>query len=155
MPDKIEGRLAELGVELPTPAAPAANYVPYVVTGKLVFVAGQLPVWNGERKFAGQLGRDLGIEEGRQSARICALNNIAQIKAACGGDLDRVVRCVKLTGFVASAANFYDHPQVLNGASDVIAQIFGPKGQHARAAVGVTTLPFGLSVEIESVWEIE
>jgi enamine deaminase RidA (YjgF/YER057c/UK114 family) len=155
MPDKIEGRLAELGVELPTPAAPAANYVPYVVTGKLVFVAGQLPVWNGERKFAGQLGRELGIEEGRQSARICALNNIAQIKAACGGNLDRVVRCVKLTGFVASAANFYDHPQVLNGASDVIAQIFGPKGQHARAAVGVTTLPFGLSVEIESVWEID
>ncbi len=154
MAGRIEARLAELNIALPQAAKPAANYVPYVVSGPLVFVAGQVTVWNGEIRFVGKLGRDVTVEEGQQAARLCGLNLIAQAKAACEGDLDRVVRCVKLTGFVNSMPDFTDQPQVMNGASDLMTEVFGESGRHARAAIGVNTLPLGVAVEVEGIFEI-
>lgn len=154
MTGRIEARLAELGIELPEPAAPAANYVPFTVLGDLVFIAGQLPVWNGEQRFLGQLGRDLGVEEGREAARLCALNNIAQLKAACDGDLDRARRCGRVGGFVNCVPAFTDQALVLNGASDLLGEVFGEAGRHARYAVGAPSLPFGCAVEVESIWQI-
>ncbi len=154
MAGTIEQRLAELGIELPQASAPAANYVPFVVSGNLVFVAGQVPVWNGEIRHRGRLGDDFTIDDGYQAARLCALNVIAQVKAACGGDLDRVVRCVKLGGFINSSPAFTDQPKVMNGASDLIVEVFGDKGHHARFAVGAPTLPLGVAVEVDAVFEI-
>ncbi|MEE8204289.1 MAG: RidA family protein [Alphaproteobacteria bacterium] len=154
MAGTIDTRLAELGIELPEAAAPAANYVPYAVTGNQVFVSGQVTVWNGEFKFVGRLGADYDAEAGYQAARLCGLNIIAQVKAACGGDLDRVVRCVKLGGFVNSTADFTDQPKVVNGVSDLMVEVFGDKGRHARFAVGAPTLPLGVAVEVDAVFEI-
>ena len=154
MAGQIEARLTELGIELPQAAAPAANYVPYVVSGNLVFVSGQVTVWNGEFRYQGKVGQDLGVEEGQAAARLCALNVIAQVKAACGGDLDRVVRIVRLGGFVNSTPDFTDQPKVINGASDLMAEVFGDKGKHARAAVSAAALPLGVAVEVEAVVEI-
>lgn len=154
MPGKIETRLAELGIELPRAAAPAANYVPWVRSGNLVFVSGQVTVWNGEIRFKGRLGETLGLEEGYQAARLCGLNLIAQARAACEGDLDRVRRVVRLTGFVASTPAFTDHPKVVNGASDLMAEVFGEAGRHARAAVGAVSLPLGVAVEVEGIFEL-
>ena len=150
----IEARLAELGVELPEPAKPGANYVPYVQTGSLVFVTGQLAQWNGERRFIGKLGGELGIEEGQAAARLCALNVIAQLRAALDGDLDRVTRCVRIAGYVNSVPGFHGHSQVVNGASDTFVEIFGEAGRHARMAVGVAALPYDVSVEVEGVFEV-
>jgi enamine deaminase RidA (YjgF/YER057c/UK114 family) len=155
MAGKIEARLAELGLELPAAAAPAANYVPYAVSGNLVFVAGQITVWNGEFKYQGTVGDDLSVEEGVEAAKICALNIIAQVKAACGGDLDRVKRIVKLGGFVNSTADFIQQPAVINGASDLMVAVFGDAGKHARAAVSAPSLPLGVGVEIDAIVEIE
>ncbi|MEE8274161.1 MAG: RidA family protein [Alphaproteobacteria bacterium] len=154
MAGTIDTRLAELGIELPEAAAPAANYVPYAVTGNQVFVSGQVTVWNGQFKFVGRLGADYDAEPGYQAARLCGLNIIAQVNAACGGDLDRVVRCVKLGGFVNSTADFTDQPKVVNGASDLMVEVFGDKGRHARFAVGAPTLPLGVAVEVDAVFEI-
>ena len=154
MAGKIEKRLQELGIELPQAPAPVASYVPFVVTGNLVFISGQVPMWNGEIKHAGRLGGGLSLEDGQAAARIVGLNLIAQLKAACDGDLDRVVRCVKLCGFVNCAPDFTDHPKVINGASDLLAELFGEAGAHARFAVGVPSLPLGCSVEIDAVFEI-
>ena len=154
MAGTIDQRLAELGIELPRAAAPVANYVPCVVSGKSVFVAGQGPVWNGEVRYVGRLGDDVTIEDGYQAARMCALNLLAQLKEACGGDLDRVVRCVKLGGFVNSTGDFTDQPKVLNGASDLMVEVFGDKGRHARFAVGAPALPMGISVEVDAIFEI-
>ncbi|MCZ6524843.1 MAG: RidA family protein [Alphaproteobacteria bacterium] len=154
MAGEIEARLNELGIELPEAPGAAANYVPYVVTGKLVFVAGQVPFVDGELKYLGQVGKDIELEEAQAAARVCGLNLIAQVKAACDGDLDRVVRCVKLGGFVNSADGFDRQPWVINGASDLIAEVFGDKGRHARFAVGANALPLGVSVEIDAVFEI-
>jgi enamine deaminase RidA (YjgF/YER057c/UK114 family) len=151
---RIEARLKELGLDIPTPAAPAANYVPFVVSGRQVFVAGQITLWNGELKYVGKLGADLRVADGQQAARICALNLIAQAKAACGGDLDRLARWVKIGGFVNSTPDFTDQPKVVNGASDLLVEVFGERGRHARAAVGVSSLPFGVAVEIDGVFEI-
>lgn len=150
----IEERLAALGVTLPDAPAPAANYVPYVVTGLLVFVSGQLPMVGGECATRGQLGRDVDLEDGVAAARICAINVLAQLRAACNGDLTKVVRCVRLGGFVAATPDFEQHPAVVNGASDLIAEALGEAGAHARAAVGVSSLPFGVPVEVEAVFEI-
>lgn len=151
----IEDRLAELGVVLPDAPAPAANYVPYVVSGLLVFISGQLPMKNGECANKGILGRDVDLEDGVAAARVCAINILAQLKAACGGDLSKVVRCVRLGGFVAATPDFEQHPAVINGASDLMAEALGPEaGAHARAAVGVASLPFGVPVEVEAVFEI-
>jgi enamine deaminase RidA (YjgF/YER057c/UK114 family) len=155
MPGTIDDRLADLGIELPQAASPAANYVPFVVTGNQVFVSGQVTVLNGEFKFLGRLGENMNIDEGYQAARLCGLNIVAQVKAACGGDLDRVVRCVKLGGFVNSTPEFTDQPKVVNGASDLMVEVFGDKGRHARFAVGAPTLPLGIAVEVDAVFEIE
>jgi enamine deaminase RidA (YjgF/YER057c/UK114 family) len=154
MSGKIEARLKELGLDIPTPAAPAANYVPYVVTGRLVFLAGQIPLWNGELKYVGKLGADFSLKQGQDAARVCALNLIAQAKAACGGDLDRVVRWVKINGYVNGTPDFAEQPKVMNGASDLLVEVFGDKGRHARAAVGVSSLPFNVAVEVDGILEI-
>lgn len=154
MTGRIEARLKELGLDIPTPAAPAANYVPYVVTGRQVFLAGQITLWNGELKHVGKLGAGLELKDGQAAARICALNLIAQAKAACGGDLDRLVRWIKINGYVNSDTFFTDQPKVMNGASDLLVEVFGERGRHARAAVGVASLPFGVAVEIDGIFEI-
>ena len=154
MSGRIEVRLNELGIELPQPSAPVANYVPYTVSGNLVFVSGQLCVWNGERRFVGKLGAGISIADGQQAARLCALNILAHLSVACGGDLDRVRRCVRLGGFVNCTPEFIDMPQVVNGASDLMVELFGDIGRHARAAVGVSALPGGVAVEVDAVFEI-
>lgn len=150
----IDARLAELGLTLPVASAPVANYVPYVVTGNLVFVSGQVPIRDGALPFKGLVGRELSVEEGKEAARLCALNLLAQVKAALGGDLGRLKRVVKLTGFVASHADFTQHPEVVNGASDLMVEVLGDAGRHSRAAVGSSSLPRGVAVEVEGVFEI-
>jgi enamine deaminase RidA (YjgF/YER057c/UK114 family) len=149
----IDAKLKQLGLALPEAPPPAANYVPYVVTGKLVFVAGQ--VSRGPAGFiTGKLGRDLDVGRGQEAARVCALNILAQVKAACGGDLERVVRCVKVGGFVNCTDAFEQQPQVINGCSDLFVEVLGDKGRHARFAVGANMLPFNAAVEIDAVFEI-
>lgn len=154
MPGKYEARLKELGIELPQASTPAANYVPYVRTGSLLFMAGQVTIWNGERRFVGKLGREFGVEEGQQAARLCALNLIAQLRHALDGDLDRLVRVVRLGGFVNSTPDFVEQPKVVNGASDLFVEVFGEAGKHARTAVGTNALPFDVAVEVEAVFEV-
>ena len=151
----IDARLAELGLNLPEAAAPAANYVPYVQTGNLVVVSGQITLENGELKYIGRVGQDFSTDEAYEAAKLCGLNLIAQVKAACGGNLDRVKRVVRLGGFVNCTDDFTDQPKVINGASDLMAEVFGDKGKHARAAVGVNTLPLGVAVEVEGMFEVE
>ncbi len=154
MAGKIDARLAELGVVLPEAPAPAANYVPWARSGNLLFVAGQVS-GNNQGVHKGRLGDDLDLDDGVAAARACALNLIAQAKAGCSGDLDRVVRVVKLGGFVNCTPDFVQQPQVVNGASDLIVEIFADKGRHARFAVGAPALPMGFAVEIDAVFEID
>lgn len=154
MPGRIEARLKELGIELPQASAPAANYVPFVRTGNLVFLAGQLPIWNGERRFAGKLGSEISIEDGQKAARICGLNLLAHVRNAVDGDLDRVQRCVRLGGFVNCTDAFVDQPQVVNGCSNLMVEVLGDQGRHARTAVGVNVLPFNLAVEVDGIFEV-
>ena len=151
----IDKRLAELGIALPTPAKPIANYVPWVRTGTLVFISGQGAVRDGKIEYAGKVGDTLSVEEAIASARLTAINVIAHLRDACGGDLDRVKRIVKLLGFVNCTPTFGDQPKVINGASDLMVEVFGEKGRHARSAVGAPSLPFNLSVEVEAIAEIE
>lgn len=154
MAGEVEARIAKLGIEVPAAAAPVANYVGYVQTGNLVFVSGQVPLKDGKFQYQGKLGADLSLEDGQVAARLCAINVISQVKAACGGDLDRVRRVVKLTGFVNSTPDFTDQPKVVNGASDLMVEVFGDKGRHSRAAVSAASLPGGVAVEVEAVVEI-
>ncbi len=154
MSGKIERRLKELGIELPQPAAPVANYVPFTVSGNLVFISGQICQWNGELRFIGKLGGAISIADGREAARLCALNILAHLRVACGGDLDRVRRVLRLGGFVNCTPEFTDMPQAVNGASDLMVAVFGDLGRHARAAVGVSSLPGGVAVEVEATFEI-
>lgn len=154
MTARIEARLRELGIDLPAAAPAVANYVPFVVSGNLVFVSGQLPMENGRPAVLGRLGAGVTVEEGARAARLCALNLLAQVKAACGGDLDRVKRVVRLTGFVASAPDFTDQPKVVNGASDTMVEVLGEAGRHARVAVGATSLPLNAAVEIDGIFEV-
>ena len=150
----FESQLATLGVTLPVAPAPAANYVPFVVLGDLVHVSGQIS--NGPGGFiTGRLGADMATEDGAAAARACAISLLAQVKAACGGDLDRLVRVIKLTAFVNSTPDFTDQPKVVNGASDFMVAALGEAGRHARSAVGVASLPFGVAVEIEGIFEIK
>jgi enamine deaminase RidA (YjgF/YER057c/UK114 family) len=151
---RIDDRMQMLGLELPLPSTPGANYVPFVRSGNLVFLTGQLSQWNGERRFVGKLGREFGVEEGKEAARLCALNLIAHLRAALDGDLDRVTRCVRLAGFVNSMPDFLGHSQVMNGASDLFVDVFGDAGRHARMAVGVAALPYDVAVEVEGVFEV-
>jgi enamine deaminase RidA (YjgF/YER057c/UK114 family) len=151
----IDKRLAELGIVLPTPAQPVATYVPWVRTGKLVYISGQGAMKDGKLQYSGRVGDTVPIEDAIASARLTAINVIAHLRDACGGDLDRVKRIVKLLGFVNCTPAFGDHPKVINGASDLMVEVFGEKGRHARSAVGAPSLPFGLSVEVEAIVEIE
>jgi enamine deaminase RidA (YjgF/YER057c/UK114 family) len=153
MAGRIDARLAELKIELPKAAAPVANYVPVVTAGNIAFVAGQVTVWNGEFKYKGRLGQEYTVEEGQAAARMCGLNILAQLKAAIG-DLDRVKRCVRLGVFVNSADGFTDQPKVANGVSDLMVEVFGDAGRHARTAVGTNVLPLNLAVEVDAVFEI-
>jgi enamine deaminase RidA (YjgF/YER057c/UK114 family) len=150
----IERRLAARGIELPDAPAPAANYVPYTISGKLLLVAGQLPFRKGQVAVVGRVGDDVSLEQGQEAARICALNLLAQATAACGGDLDRLARCLKLGGFVSCGPTFTEHPAVVNGASDLMVEAMGEAGQHARFAVGCASLPRGAAVEVEAIFEL-
>ena len=153
MSGTFETKLAELGVTLPNAPAPAANYVPFVKIGDIVYVSGQIS--NGPDGFiTGKIGADMSTEDGAAAAKTCAISLLAQVKAACDGDLDRLVRVIKLTGFVNSTADFTDQPKVINGASDFMVAALGDKGRHARSAVSAASLPFNVSVEIEGIFEI-
>ena len=155
MPGRIEVKLAELGIALPRPMAPIANYVPYAVTGKLVVVSGQVPAVDGRIAVTGKVGAGLSLDQGREAARLCFINVLVHLKAACGGDLDRVRRVVRLGGFVASPPEFTSHAQVMNGASDLAVAAFGEAGRHARTTIGVPALPADAAVEVEGMFEID
>jgi enamine deaminase RidA (YjgF/YER057c/UK114 family) len=148
-----EERLQQLGVDLPAPATPVAAYVPTVRTGNLLYVSGQVPLVDGTPTHLGHLGDDLGLEDGRAAARTCAINLLAALKAELG-ELSRVTRVVKVTGFVASAPGFTDQPKVVNAASELFGEVFGDAGRHARSAVGVAALPLGVPVEVEAIVEV-
>ena len=150
---EIEKRLAELGVILPDAPTPLANYVPFVVVGNMVHISGQISQ-TAAGLIKGRLGADLDVAAGAEAAKACAIALLAQLKKACGGDLGRVVRAVKLVGFVNSTAEFTDQPRVINGASDFMVAALGDAGRHARSAVSAASLPFGVAVEIEGLFEI-
>ena len=154
MAGKIDARLKELGIVLPESIPPAANYVPWVRTGNLLFIAGQVPVREGKDIHTGKLGADITMEQGQECARQCAINIISQVRNALDGDLDRVVRCVRLTGFVNSTPDFGQQPLVINGASDVMVSVFGDAGRHSRAAVGNAALPRNVPVEVDAIFEV-
>lgn len=147
-------KLKELNITLPTPAAPAANYVPFVIHQNTLYISGQLPIENGKVKYTGIVGKDQTQEEATKAAELCAINILAQAKAACGGDLEKIVRCIKLGIFVASTPEFINQPLIGNGASNLIASVFGDKGKHARFAVGVASLPLNATVEIDAIFAI-
>ena len=150
----IDVRLRELGIALPEQAAPLANYVPFTVEGGLVVVSGQIPVREGRIAYAGKLGGAVSVEEGRAAARLCFVNVLAQLRAACGGDLDRVRKVLRLGGFIAAPPEFTDHAQVMIGASDLAVDVFGEAGRHARSTVGVPSLPGDAAVEVEGLFAI-
>lgn len=152
---KIEEKLKSLGITLQTPAAPVANYVGFVKSGNIVFISGQLPAENGQMKYVGKVGSQVSADDAKKAARLCAINILAQLKAACDGNLDKVSRCIKLGIFVNADADFTGHPAVANGASDLMVEVFADKGKHARAAVGSGSLPLGVAVEVDAIFEIE
>lgn len=149
----IAAKLDSLGVTLPDAPAPAANYVPFVRVGNIVYVSGQIS--KDDDLIVGKLGDDMGIEAGAAAAKVCAINLLAQVKAACGGDIEKLVRVIKLTGFVNSTADFTAQPQVINGASDFLVEALGDAGRHSRSAVSAAALPLGVAVEIEGIFEVQ
>ena len=149
----LEVKLKELGITLPEAPAPAANYVPFVQVGDIVYVSGQISA-NENGLITGKLGDGMSTEEGAAAARVCAINLLAQVKAACGGDLDRLLRVVKLTGFVNSTTDYTDQPKVVNGASDLLAEALGDAGKHSRSAISAASLPLGVAVEVEGIFQI-
>jgi enamine deaminase RidA (YjgF/YER057c/UK114 family) len=153
MAKEIEARLKALGVELPPVPAPAANYVPFVVSGRQIFVSGQIPVTAEGVKYVGKVGREISVEDGQKAAMICAVNILAILKSAAG-DLDKIGRIVKLVGFVNGAPDFNEPQKIVNGASDFLVAVLGEHGRHARSAIGVATLPFGVAVEVEAIAEL-
>ena len=155
MANIIDQRLKELNIELDDASVPAGSYVPYVITNNLVFISGQLPFINGQLTIKGKVGDNVSLDDAVKMSEACAKALLSQLKAACNGNLDKVNKVVKLGGFVASAPNFTDQPKVINGASDLIVNIFGDKGKHSRFAVGVASLPLNVPVEIDGVFEIE
>lgn len=150
----IESRLAALGVTLPAAPAPAANYVPFVVTENLVHISGQISR-NDRGLITGRLGEDMAVEQGAEAAKSCAIALLAQLKQACGGDFDRFAKAVKLVGFVNSTPDFTDQPKVINGASDFLVAVLGEAGRHARSAISAASLPLGVAVEIEAIFELK
>lgn len=153
MTGRIDARLAELGLELPSAPAPAANYVPAVQVGDIVYISGQISQ-DAAGLIRGKLGADMDVAAGAAAARRCALSILSQLRVACGGDLDRVVRAVKLTGFVNSTADFTDQPKVINGCSDLLVEVMGDAGRHARSAVSAVSLPLGVAVEVEAIFQV-
>lgn len=151
----IDDRLKELGIELPVAAAPAANYVPYTLSGNTLYISGQLPVENGKIAVTGLVGSDVDVATAQRAAELCAINILAQVKAALGGDLGKVRRVLKLNGFIASAPGFIEQHVVMNGASNLVANVLGDAGKHARAAVGMAALPFNAAVEVDAILEVE
>jgi len=151
---QIEAKLTSMNLNLPPSVLPQANYVPYIISGNTVVISGQLPMKDGKPQFIGKVGKEFSIEEGQECAKLCMINVLAHLKAACGGNLEKVKQCVRLGVFVNSTPEFTDQPKVANGASDFTVALFGDKGKHARAAVGVTQLPFGVAVEVEALFEI-
>ncbi|MCE2687342.1 MAG: RidA family protein [Rickettsiales bacterium] len=151
---QINQKLNELGIKIPEPAVPIANYVGFIVSGKNIFISGQLPIENGELKYIGKVGANISVEDARKAARICAINILSQLKSACG-NLEKVTKCIKLGVFVNSVEDFIDHPAIANGASDLMVEIFAEKGKHARSAVGSSSLPRGVAVEVDAIFEIE
>ncbi len=154
MPVDVEARLASVGLKLPGAPSPAANYVPYVITGKLVFIAGQAPVLDGKYLSVGRVGAEVTVEAAQAAARLCGLNVLAQVKAAAGGDWSRVKRCVRLCGYVSSAPDFFEQPKVVDGASDLMVQALGDAGKHARSALGVIALRGNVPVVIDAIFEL-
>ena len=154
MINTFEKNIEKQGLNLPEVSSPVANYVGYIISGKNVFISGQIPIQKGEVLYKGKLGENISIEDGIKAAELCGLNIIAQLKSACKGDLSKVTRCVKLGGFVASTPDFTNHPTVINGASDLMVNVFGEIGRHSRAAVGVPCLPLDVAVEIDAIFEI-
>ncbi|MBS0339915.1 MAG: RidA family protein [Proteobacteria bacterium] len=153
-PQGHDARLKQLGIELPNPAAPAANYVPARKSGSMVYIAGQVPSAGGKDLYVGKVGKDVTIEDAQKAARLCAINILAQLRTALGGSLERVVGCVRLGGFVNATPEFGEHPKVINGASDLMVEVFGDAGRHARAAVGCNSLPRNVAVEVDAIFEI-
>ena len=154
MAGRTEAKLTELGITLPSPMAPIANYVPFVVTGKLVVISGQLPAVDGKVAYVGKVGQSVSVEDGTKAARQSFINLLVHLKAACGGELDRVRRVVRLGGFIACAADFTQQAPVMNGASDLAVAVFGDVGRHARTTIGVPSLPADAAVEVEGMFEI-
>lgn len=154
MTGRIDARLTELGITLPVPPAPVASYVPAVKSGNQVFISGQIPLTADGLKYVGIVGQDISLDDAKAAARLCAVNLLAQIKAVCDGELDRVKRCVKLGVFINAVPGFGQHPEIANGASDLMVEVFGDAGKHARAAVGAGSLPRNVAVEVEAVFEI-
>ncbi|MGC1495322.1 MAG: RidA family protein [Sulfitobacter sp.] len=150
----ITARLTKLGITLPDAPAPAANYVPFVQVGDIVYVSGQISS-GPDGMIKGKLGDDMAVDAGAAAAKACAISLLAQVKAACGGDIERLVRVIKLTGFVNSTSDFTDQPKVINGASDFLADALGDKGSHSRSAVSAASLPFGVAVEIEGIFQVK
>jgi enamine deaminase RidA (YjgF/YER057c/UK114 family) len=154
MAGAVEARLKALDLTLPEVAAPVANYVPFLHQGGQLFISGQLPMQGGRMALAGKVGADLSLEQGQQAARLCLLNVLAQAKRALS-DLDRIVQCLRLNGFVNAAPDFVDHPKVINGASDLMVEVLGDKGRHTRIAVGCASLPLGAAVEIDAIFAVD
>mmetsp|Transcript_27584 Transcript_27584/g.62781 ORF Transcript_27584/g.62781 Transcript_27584/m.62781 type:complete len:160 (-) Transcript_27584:95-574(-) len=155
MPGAVEKRLAQLGLTIPKAVAPAANYVPWKRVGSLVFISGQIPKTEDNKLLTGKLGADYSLEEGKAAARLVGINLVSQMREACGGDLDKVKQVVKVEGFVNSTQEFVDHPQIVNGVSDLLAEVFGQEvGAHSRFAVGCSSLPLGVAVEAGAVVEV-
>lgn len=154
MSGTIENKIKELGHELPAVTMPAANYVPYTITGKTVIVSGMLPMLDGKPQYIGKVGKDVSVEDAQACARLCGLNILSHLKNACGGDLDKIGRLLRMGIFVNSTEDFTEQPKVANGVSDLMVGIFGDKGKHARFAVGVAQLPFGVAVEVDATFEL-
>lgn len=155
MTNTVEKRLEELGLKLPAPATAVANYLPFTSHGQIIIISGQLPTQGGQVHYKGKVGSDLSLAEGQDAARLCGLNILTQLKLACDGDFDRVEKCLRIGGFVNCGPDFTDQPKVINGASDLMVDLFGPDiGRHARAAVGVNSLPLGAAVEVEAMFRI-
>ena len=150
----IEDKLKKLNIILPEPKAPVGAYVATKMVGKLLFISGQISIDENTKLITGKIGKDLNLDQGYNAAKRCGLSIIAHVKSACGGDLDKIKSCVKLTGYVNSTDDFKDQPKIINGASDIIAKIFDEKGEHTRAAISVNSLPLGVAVEVDAIFEI-
>jgi enamine deaminase RidA (YjgF/YER057c/UK114 family) len=151
----FDRRLAELGIELPTPSAPSFSYVPTLISGNQLFISGQLGFWNGELRHKGKLGGGATLEDAKAAARLCGLNVLGHVRQACGGTLNRVTRCLRMTGFVSTLPTCYDHATAMNGCSDLMHEVFGELGRHTRCTVGVASLAFDAVVEVDAIFEIK